>query len=119
MRRVGETMVGEYGGPVPAPDGAIGESRAGGGQGTIPNNEVAAFVDFENIRYSTINSFGREPDPISWRDKALKYGLMAVARSYADFDQHPPAVRTRLDVAGFEAQHYPAKRTSDGSGREK
>lgn len=81
--------------------------------------EVAAFVDFENIRYSTINSFGREPDPLSWRDKALTYGLMAVARAYADFDQHPPGVRTRLDVAGFEAQHYPAKRSSDGQGREK
>jgi uncharacterized LabA/DUF88 family protein len=82
-------------------------------------SEVAAFVDFENIRYSSINSFGREPDPLAWRDKALKYGLMAVARAYADFDQHPAPVRTRLDVAGFEAQHYPAKRTSDGSGREK
>src|SRR3954447_19076923 len=81
--------------------------------------EVAVFVDFENIRYSTINSFGREPDPISWRDKTLKYGLMAVARAYADFDQHPLPVRNRLDVAGFEAQHYPAKRTSDNQGREK
>jgi uncharacterized LabA/DUF88 family protein len=86
--------------------------------GTTPT-EVAVFVDFENIRYSTINSFGREPDPLQWRDKALKYGLMAVARAYADFDQHPPQVRTRLDVAGFEAQHYPAKRTIDQSGREK
>ena len=75
--------------------------------------EVAAFVDFENIRYSSINSFGLEPDPLAWRDKALKYGLMAVARAYADFDQHPPPVRMRLDVAGFEAQHYPAKRTSE------
>ena len=54
-------------------------------------SEVAAFVDFENIRYSRINSFGREPDPLAWRDKALKYGLMAVARAYADFDQHPAA----------------------------
>src|SRR5215203_1937495 len=87
--------------------------------GASGRSEVAAFVDFENIRYSSINSFGREPDPLAWRDKALKYGLMAVARAYADFDQHPPPVRTRLDVAGFEAQHYPAKRTSDGSGREK
>ena len=86
--------------------------------GTTPA-EVAVFVDFENIRYSTINSYGREPDPIQWRDKALKYGLMAVARAYADFDQHPPQVRTRLDVAGFEAQHYPAKRTIDQNGREK
>jgi uncharacterized LabA/DUF88 family protein len=92
-----------------------------GGNGTPPTGrgEVAAFVDFENIRYSSINSFGREPDPLVWRDKALKYGLMAVARAYADFDQHPPPVRMRLDVAGFEAQHYPAKRTSDGAGREK
>jgi len=81
--------------------------------------EVAVFVDFENIRYSTINSYGREPDPLSWRDKALRYGLMAVARAYADFDQHPPPVRMRLDVAGFEAQHYPAKRTTDQAGREK
>jgi len=81
--------------------------------------EVAAFVDFENIRYSTINSFGQEPNPISWRDKALSYGLMAVARAYADFDQHPPNMRMKLDVAGFEAQHYPAKRTSDAQGREK
>lgn len=96
-----------------AGDGANG-TQAGAGRG-----EVAAFVDFENIRYSSINSFGREPDPLQWRDKALKYGLMAVARAYADFDQHPPPVRMRLDVAGFEAQHYPAKRTSDASGREK
>ncbi|MGE3797691.1 MAG: NYN domain-containing protein [Thermomicrobiales bacterium] len=81
--------------------------------------EVAAFVDFENVRYSTINSMGREPDPLTWRDKALEYGLMAVARAYADFDQHPQQVRTRLDVAGFEAQHYPAKRTIDHQGREK
>jgi uncharacterized LabA/DUF88 family protein len=100
------------------------DQYSGGGFGTgsgtpAAGSEVAVFVDFENIRYSTINSFGREPDPITWRDKALKYGLMAVARAYADFDQHPPAVRTRLDVAGFESQHYPAKRTVDQMNREK
>lgn len=88
------------------------------GQGTN-TTEVAVFVDYENIRYSTINSYGREPDPIAWRDKALKYGLMAVAKAYADFDQHPAQARTRLDVAGFEAQHYPAKRSFDQTGREK
>jgi uncharacterized LabA/DUF88 family protein len=82
-------------------------------------SEVAVFVDFENIRYSTINTFGREPDPIAWRDKALRYGLMAVAKAFADFDQHPPQVRMRLEVAGFEAQHYPSKRTTDSHGREK
>jgi len=81
--------------------------------------EVAVFIDFENIRYSTINSFGREPDPLTWRDKTLQYGLMSVARAYADFDQHPPHVRTRLDVAGFELHHYPVKRSRDASGRDK
>jgi hypothetical protein len=54
-----------------------------------------------------------------WRDKALNYGLMAVARAYADFDQHPAAIRMRLEVAGFEAQHFPAKRTTDSQGRER
>jgi uncharacterized LabA/DUF88 family protein len=97
--------------------GAIGGEAAFGAPPA--RGEVAAFVDFENIRYSTINSFGQEPNPLSWRDKALSYGLMAVARAYADFDQHPPNMRMKLDVAGFEAQHYPAKRTSDAQGREK
>jgi uncharacterized LabA/DUF88 family protein len=92
-------------------------ARAGNGEGDP--KEVAVFVDFENIRYSTINSFGMEPNPLVWRDKALKYGLMSVARAYADFDQHPAQARTRLDVAGFESHHYPAKRTTDSHGREK
>jgi uncharacterized LabA/DUF88 family protein len=96
-----------------------GGGSAQQGQAPAAGSEVAVFVDFENIRYSTINSFGREPDPLTWRDKTLRYGLMAIARAYADFEQHPPAVRNRLDVAGFEAQHYPAKRTIDQQGREK
>lgn len=95
-----------------------GSALRGFANGSHPS-EVAAFVDYENIRYSTINSFGREPDPLAWRDKALQYGLMSVAKAYADFDQHPAQARTRLDVAGFEAQHYPAKRTTDSHGREK
>ena len=116
--------MGEYRGPVSPPPPMTGgspEPAATGGMVPVTpgGSEVAAFVDFENIRYSTINSFGREPDPLAWRDKALRYGLMGVARAYADFDQHPPQVRMRLDVAGFEAQHYPAKRTTDGQGREK
>jgi uncharacterized LabA/DUF88 family protein len=97
----------------------MGTPVGGPVQATGFGSEVAVFVDFENIRYSTINSFGREPDPIAWRDKALRYGLMAVARAYADFEQHPAQVRMRLDVAGIEAQHYPAKRTTDATGREK
>lgn len=98
---------------------SLSHGDGGSERPTVQSAEVAVFVDFENIRYSTINSFGREPDPLIWRDKALRYGLMAVARAYADFDQHPQQIRNRLDIAGFESQHYPAKRTADHQGREK
>src|SRR5918997_348457 len=82
-------------------------------------NEVAAFVDLENIRYSMLNRWHQEPDPLAWRDKARKYGLIGLARAYADFDQHPPQLRQRLSVAGFEAEHYPVKRYRDRDGSER
>src|SRR3712207_7275568 len=52
--------------------------------------------------YTTL--FRSEPDPLAWRDKARKYGLIGIARAYADFEQHPPQLRQRLNVAGFEAR---------------
>ena len=82
-------------------------------------HEVAAFVDLENIRYSMLNRWHQEPDPLAWRDKARKYGLIGIARAYADFDQHPPQLRQRLNVAGFEAEHYPVKRYRDRDGTER
>src|SRR6478672_4767063 len=82
-------------------------------------HEVAAFVDLENIRYSMLNRWHQEPDPLAWRDKARKYGLIGIARAYADFEQHPPQLRQRLNVAGFEAEHYPVKRYRDRDGTER
>ena len=49
-------------------------------------HEVAAFVDLENIRYSMLNRWHQEPDPLAWRDKARKYGLIGIARADADFE---------------------------------
>src|SRR6266536_1375136 len=74
-------------------------------------DEVALFVDWENIRYSMLNLHGQEPDPIKLRDKALKYGPLVVARAYADFSEHD-GFRRRLDVAGIESEHYPLKLTN-------
>jgi uncharacterized LabA/DUF88 family protein len=71
-------------------------------------DDVALFVDWENIRYSMLNLHGQEPDPVKLRDKALKYGALVVAKAYADFDEHE-SFRRRLDVAGIEAEHYPLK----------
>lgn len=74
-------------------------------------DEVALFVDWDNIRYSMLNLHGQEPDPIRMRDKALKYGPLVVAKAYADFSEHE-GFRRRLDVAGIESEHYPLKLTS-------
>lgn len=71
-------------------------------------DEVALFVDWENVRYSMLNLHGQEPDPIKLRDKALKYGPLVVAKAYADFGEHE-GFRRRLDVAGIESEHYPMK----------
>jgi uncharacterized LabA/DUF88 family protein len=73
-------------------------------------DEVALFVDWENIRYSMLNLHGQEPDPIKLRDKALQYGPLVVAKAYADFSEHE-GFRRRLDVAGIESEHYPQKFT--------
>ena len=75
------------------------------------SDEVALFVDWENIRYSMLNLHGQEPDPIKLRDKALSYGPLVVARAYADFSEHD-GFRRRLDVAGIESEHYPLKLTN-------
>jgi len=97
-------------------EGGIGMDATGvGGQ----RDEIAAFVDFENIRHGTVSSFGREPDPISWRDKVLEHGLLGFARAYADFDLLPAPLRARLEVAGFEPHHAPTRRTIDHAGRER
>jgi uncharacterized LabA/DUF88 family protein len=74
-------------------------------------DEVALFVDWENIRYSMLNLHGQEPDPIKLRDKALKYGPLVVAKAYADFSEHD-GFRRRLDAAGIESEHYPLKLTN-------
>lgn len=74
-------------------------------------DEVALFIDWENVRYSMLNLHGQEPDPIKMRDKALKYGPLVVAKAYADFSEHD-GFRRKLDVAGIESEHYPLKLTS-------
>lgn len=71
-------------------------------------DEVALFVDWENVRYSMLNLHGQEPDAGKMRDKALKYGSLVVAKAYADFAEHE-GTRRRLDVAGIEAEDYPIK----------
>jgi len=73
-------------------------------------NEVAVFIDLENLRYSLLNIFGQEPDFTKVVEKAKKYGRPSVMRAYADFSEHPPNLRQQLHIAGIEAINVIVKR---------
>ena len=74
--------------------------------------EVAVFVDFENLRYGLLNNFGQEPDIHAIVDKAKKYGRPSVMRAYADFSEHPSHLTRELQICGIEAINVPVKRTT-------
>jgi len=73
-------------------------------------NEVAVFIDFENLRYSLLNLYGVEPDFQSIVEKAKKYGRPSIMRAYADFSEHPPHLKQQLHIAGIEAINVNVKR---------
>jgi len=75
----------------------------------MTENEVALFIDFENIRYGLKNNFGREPDPQILMAKARKYGPVSQAYAYADFTEHPDYFRRKLEVAGITPRDIPRR----------
>lgn len=75
-------------------------------------NEVAMFVDFENLRYGMLNIHGDEPDIPSLVAKARKYGRPSLMRAYADFSDHPEPIGRALQVAGVDAINVPSKRST-------
>ena len=82
--------------------------------------EVAVFIDIENLRYGLLNTYGVEPDISHVLEKAQKYGRPSVMRAYADFTEHPTPLRRQLEIAGIEAINVSVRRTkSDGVERVK
>jgi uncharacterized LabA/DUF88 family protein len=83
----------------------------GGGLMTSPRitNEVAIFIDLENVRYSSLNLFGQEPNFGLLLEKAKKYGRPSVIRAYADFSEHQQ-VKQQLHICGIEAINIVVKR---------
>lgn len=75
------------------------------------DNEVALFIDFENVRYGFLNTYGQEPDPQHLMAKARHYGRVVVASAYADFTEHPSYYRRTLEVAGILPRDIPKRRT--------
>lgn len=78
-----------------------------------PRREVALFVDFENIRYGTLNAYGVEPRASLLIEKARKYGLVNLARAYADFEDFPSDVLRDLQVSGITAVNVQAHQVGE------
>jgi uncharacterized LabA/DUF88 family protein len=75
-------------------------------------DEVAMFIDLENLRYGLLNNYGQEPNFADLVAKAKKYGRPSMMRAYADFSEHPSELSRRLQVVGVEAINIPVKRIS-------
>jgi hypothetical protein len=52
---------------------------------TEVTDEVALFIDLENITTALWNNFKQAPDAASWVENARKYGPISFARAYGDF----------------------------------
>ena len=71
--------------------------------------DIALFIDFENIRYSMLNIQRREPDPQELIAVARRYGTVMVARAYADWSRQPDPFKGSLTAAMIDRVDCPAK----------
>ncbi|HEX6796322.1 MAG TPA: NYN domain-containing protein [Ktedonobacterales bacterium] len=72
-------------------------------------DEIALFIDFENIRYSLLNVQHREPDPQELIAMARRFGTVMVARAYADWTRQPEFFKGSLTAAMIDRVDCPAK----------
>src|SRR5439155_10163834 len=75
----------------------------------VVSEEIALFIDFENIRYSMLNIQRREPDPQELTAVARRYGTVMVARAYADWSRQPEPFKGSLTAAMIDRVDCPAK----------
>src|SRR5690348_17970364 len=79
------------------------------GRSLSVTDEIALFIDFENIRYSLINVQRREPDPQELIALARRFGTVMVARAYADWSRQPEFFKGSLTAAMIDRVDCPAK----------
>jgi uncharacterized LabA/DUF88 family protein len=77
--------------------------------------EVALFIDFENIRYSVLNTYHRELSGVMLMDIGRRYGRVTLSRAYADFDEHPERVQRDLQISGIHAVNCASLQIGDRS----
>ena len=88
----------------------------------MSDDQVALFIDFENVRYSVLNTYHCEPNAPLLVDKARAHGKLTVARAYADFSEHPESLLRDLQISGIAniniSAHQIAERKKSGSDME-
>jgi uncharacterized LabA/DUF88 family protein len=88
----------------------------------MSGKQVALFIDFENVRYSILNTYHCEPKASLLVEKARAHGQMTVARAYADFTEHPQSLQRDLQISGISAlnitAHQIAQKKKSGSDME-
>lgn len=93
--------------------------------GTAPRHDqgegsdVAVFVDFENIVYSTRNCLNVNPDFGVLMNWCRQFGRVVIARAYADWRRHAPTVSSILhnhDIDPVFVPSYQYGRTGNSHG---
>ncbi len=70
--------------------------------------DVAVFFDFENIVYSTRNCLNLNPDFGLLMDCCRSFGRVVIARAYADWRRHAPAVSSILHAQDIDPVFVPS-----------
>jgi uncharacterized LabA/DUF88 family protein len=73
------------------------------------SEEIALFIDFDNIRFSMLNIQRHEPDPQELIAVARRYGTIMVARAYADWSRQPETFKGSLTAAMIDRVDCPVK----------
>jgi uncharacterized LabA/DUF88 family protein len=75
----------------------------------MSSEEIALFIDFDNIRFSMLNIQRHEPDPQELIAAARRYGTIMVARAYADWSRQPETFKGSLTAAMIDRVDCPVK----------
>ncbi len=88
----------------------------------MSDDQVSLFIDFENVRYSMLNTYHCEPKASLLVEKARAHGKLTVARAYADFSEHPEGLLRDLQICGVTniniSAHQIAEKKKSGSDME-
>jgi uncharacterized LabA/DUF88 family protein len=83
---------------------------------TFGGQDVAVFIDFENIYISVVSEYEVNPDFDALIDKAEEFGRVAVAQAYADWTPYSHYINS-LHAHQIDPMYVPAYHYGEGGNR--